>query len=455
MARKVRVFVKDTPQHILIESLPDIKLFLEESDYSFFYEKLCQLSLKYQLDIHAYTLEKKFFQYIATPSTEESISKFMQSLGKSYVTYYNKKYNRTGTLWNGRYKSSLVEQKLFLFDIMHYIESFPSSYSSQKSNQKLKKDPLIVLHPIYKNLAFTDESRVKLYNKHQISQEHLEFIKESLQKQTITGTKYFIKELEQKLGESLSPKKRGRPQSQSKNIKRKNMYKNLVLLDKNNHKDLKINPLQNLNFAKGMKFIPTLVQEVKTISNSFPVVFTSDENTSLVTIVSLGADNLALTSDGKWQATYIPAVLRKYPFQLASTKENTDTKVILIDEDAELFSTSNGEPLFTKDETPSAVLENAKNFLLSFDSQAAITNNIIKLIKEADILEDREIAVGQGEDKKVLVNGFKVVSKEKLYDLSDDILADWARKGILSFIDSHLESLSHIQNLFTLASSRQ
>lgn len=454
MARKVRVFFENTPQHIIIETLTDIDLTVDEEDYDFFYSKLLELSIKHSVDIHAYIVTKSFFEFLATPKTSESISKLMQSLGKSYVTYYNKKYNRTGTIWQGRYKSSLIEPTLYLFDTMKYIESHDTEYSSKRYNQFFKTDRLVTPHELYKELAFTDKNRAKQYKRYTQDRSKQEFIKYSLQKQTITASKYFIKELEDKLGESLTPKKRGRPQSKQQ-TKGNTMYKNLVILDKEKHKDLKVNPLQNLNFAKDLKFIPTLAQETINIAANFPVVFSADQNSTLMTLVSLGADNLAINSEGKWITQYVPSALRKYPFQLASTKENKDNKVILIDEDSDIFSTSTGNPLFDNDAKQSQTLENAIKFLTSHEQQMTITNNITKIIAQSGILEDREIAVGEGDDKKILVNGFKVVDKEKLNKLSDDILAKWVRDGIITFIDAHLKSLENIQQLFNIAHQRQ
>jgi len=185
------------------------------------------------------------------------------------------------------------------------------------------------------------------------------------------------------------------------------------------------------------------------------VVFTGDEKPSLVTLVGLGVDNLAINQEGKWITSYVPAMLRKYPFHLAATQENLDNKVILIDEDSELFSKVSGTSLFNENGEAGESLENAKKFLVGFEQQAVSTAAIIATIVKADILEDREIAVGEGEDKKILVNGFKIIDTEKLYALSDDILADWARKGILRFIDEHVKSLAHIENLFKLANARQ
>jgi putative transposase len=129
--------------------------------------------------------------------------------------------------------------------------------------------------------------------------------------------------------------------------------------------------------------------------------------------------------------------------------------MILIDEDSSLFSKSKGKQLFKKDGEKSETLEHAINFLTSYEAQMGVTLNVAKIISQSGILEDREISIGEGEEKKVLVNGFKVVNREKLNALSDDILADWVRKGIMTMIDAHLKSLNNIQTLFEIAQKRQ
>ncbi len=210
-----------------------------------------------------------------------------------------------------------------------------------------------------------------------------------------------------------------------------------------------------MNFAKDATHIPVLASEIAQVGATFPVVFTSEENPVLVSIVSLGGQSLAINGEGKWVAQYVPSFLRRYPFSLASTKENPAQKVILIDEDSELFSKSKGKQLFKKDGEKSETLEHAVTFLTSYDAQSTVTMSAIKAIANSGILESREISVGEGDEKKVLVNGFKVVDREKLNALSDDILADWVRKGIITFIDAHLKSLNNIQTLFEMAQARQ
>lgn len=460
MARKVRVFVKDSSQHVILKSLDKLTIFRDESDYRAFVTILQECNAGHGLAIHAYVLMPNYFEFLATPANEDALSKFMQSLGRKYVGYFNKKYNRSGTIWEGRYKSSLVEDLKFLFDIMIYIEKKAPAehiFSSKQKNLYNKKDDVVTYHGLYKKLGFTDEQRVQKYSalfNAKSDEKKVEFIAACLEKQNVTGGLEFVKNLEKIVGMILSSKERGRPKKDSIE-KGKKMYKNLVILDKENHKELKINPLTDLNFAKSATHIPLLASEVSQIGATFPIVFTADETPSLVAVVSLGADSLAITTDGKWITSYVPSYIRRYPFSLASTKENPEQKMILIDEDSSLFSKSKGKQLFKKDGEKSETLDHAINFLTSYDAQMNITLNVAKIISQSGILEDREISVGEGDEKKVLVKGFKVVNKEKLNALSDDILADWVRKGIISLIDAHLKSLNNIQALFEIVQKRQ
>ena len=280
------------------------------------------------------------------------------------------------------------------------------------------------------------------------------FIATCLEKQLVTGSPNFIEKLEKLIGISLKKKPRGRPKK-NKNQGNRKMYKKLVVLDKNNHKDLKIKAMSNLNFAKGSTFIPIVANEVASVGSTFPVVFSTGEQPSLISLVSLGGESLAINHEGKWISAYVPSFLRKYPFSLSSTKENPNQKIILIDEESDLVSTTEGNPLFTEENEQSPTLENAVKFLTSHENQTVVSQNIVKVIIESGILEEREISVGEGDEKQVLVNGFSVVDREKLNALSDDILADWVRKGVMNMIEAHIQSLEHIETLFKLAQQRQ
>jgi len=457
LSKKVRVFIEGLPHYIYMSSLKDIEIFKDDEDIGFFLENIKDLSKVCKLDIHSYVLEKFAFRLIVTPYKQNSIAKFMQSLGRRYVRYYNQKYHRSGTLWNGRYKLFLI-QETYLFDMMIYIESLKKDVlvNSLKIHLKGKSDGVISFHKKYKNLDVRDKGRVEQYLalfKKGVVEKKRDFIESCLKKQMIIGSNEFIKNLEQKLGRILFVKNRGRPKKNQN--KGKKMYKNLVVLDKEKHKSLKVKPMKDLMFAKDLAFVPVMASEVELVGKTFPVVFTADENPMLIALISLGGENLAINENGKWIAEYVPLFLRKYPFSVASTQENPKQKIILIDEDSDLVSKREGKALFTKDGKNSEVLDRAISFLDTYEQNNTVTKNVVNLIKDSDILEDREITVGEGEESKTLVEGFKVVNKEKLNELSDDVLADWVRKGIISMIDAHLKSLENIDTLFKLAMQKQ
>ncbi len=229
------------------------------------------------------------------------------------------------------------------------------------------------------------------------------------------------------------------------------MYKKLVPLDKENHKTLKLNQLDNLNFAKDTAFAPVLLSEIANISLTFPIVFTDDENPIMTMLMSLGTGNLALNEDGKWITRYIPSFIRKYPFEIVSKKDEPEQKIILIDEEAKVFSKTKGKQLFKKNGNHSETLEKAINYLQFYSNEFEKMKAFAREISKSGILETTQISVGEEENKKILVQGFKIINKEKLYSLDDEILASWVRSGIISLIDIHLKSLNNIQTLFNLA----
>lgn len=461
----------DTALHISIGGINAEHIFREDVDFLFYIGLMRELSVNIPARVYAYSLLPSRVSILASFAQKDDPSRFMQALGLKYVSYVNKKYHRTGTIWDGRYKSSLVDDTHVL-SVMHYIESLPDlstsldesrsaqTHSSFGSNALAEESDFLSPHLMYQYLGKNEKDRASIYkikfDEALKNTEIREFIKSNLERQSLTGSIEFYKKVEQQVAHSLFEKKRGRPKkSKNKQNKGKKMYKNLVALDKEKHSSFKISALEDLNFAKDIAFMPILANEAGLVAQAFPVVFTADETPSLVTLTSIGGKNLAINEEGKYIVRYVPAYLRKYPFSLASKSKDSNEKVVLIDEDASVLSKTKGKQLFSKDGEQSEALKDAIKFLSEYEQQTLNTQAVAKLIHDADILEDREISIGEGKDKKVLVNGFKVVNKEKLYKLDDATLALWVRKGIISFIDVHLNSLEKIEVLFKLANQNQ
>ena len=129
MARLPRYVIPDQPQHVIVRDNNRTEIFCADADYRFYLEKLQLACDKYACELHAYVLMTNHVHLLMTPQEEQSIGKVMQMLGRYYVQYYNYSYQRTGTLWEGRYKATLIDSEDYsedyLLTCMRYIELNP------------------------------------------------------------------------------------------------------------------------------------------------------------------------------------------------------------------------------------------------------------------------------------------------------------------------------------------
>ena len=171
---------------------------------------------------------------LCTPRHDGAISLMMQSLGRRYVRYFNHQYQRSGTLWEGRYKSCLVQDERYLLEVHRYIElnpvragmvTEPSQYiwSSHGFNAEGKPSIVCTPHPEYLALGMTPTERQERYSSLFVDYvERFDFLKEirdSTNKGLAFGQTKFKDEIEKLTGRRLKPKKRGRPEGwRRKNI---------------------------------------------------------------------------------------------------------------------------------------------------------------------------------------------------------------------------------------------
>ena len=125
MARLPRLNLPNIPQHIVQRGNNRQVTFVEADDYVVYLGKLKHYAREYEVNIHAYVLMTNHVHLLVTPTTENGVSKLMQSLGRYYVRYFNQIYKRTGTLWEGRYKSTLVDSDNYFLLVSRYIELNP------------------------------------------------------------------------------------------------------------------------------------------------------------------------------------------------------------------------------------------------------------------------------------------------------------------------------------------
>ena len=125
MARRPRLYLPNCPLHIIQRRNNRAACFRDDSDYKAYLHFMLEAAAQYDVSIHAFVLMTNPVHMLATPSTEESASRMMQSIGRRYVQYFNHAYSRTGTLWEGRYKSTLVDTDNYFLTVYRYIELNP------------------------------------------------------------------------------------------------------------------------------------------------------------------------------------------------------------------------------------------------------------------------------------------------------------------------------------------
>ena len=125
MPRKPRFNLIGIPQHVIQRGNNREPCFYAEQNYRRYLDDLREVAEKYRCRIHAYVLMTNHVHILVTPMVEYGISQMMQALGRRYVYYINMTYKRTGTLWEGRFKASLIDSDAYLLTCMRYIELNP------------------------------------------------------------------------------------------------------------------------------------------------------------------------------------------------------------------------------------------------------------------------------------------------------------------------------------------
>lgn len=223
----------------------------------------------------------------------------------------------------------------------------------------------------------------------------------------------------------------------TKTLKFKNRGKsmNLAALSAATHKNL----LYHAQAMPDLAFANIVASEALECERYLSVVFTNEAVPKLV--VLLGQNSNLMMADN--YTGYIPAALQNYPFSLSQVDQEY---VLCIDEDAPHF-VGDGQRLFEENGDRSEFLDKIVEVMSNYNAQLPSTTQMIKEIKKNDLLISKELNVNVDGERKTLIKGFCVVDKKRLDALDDSILADFARRGYLEFIYSHLRSLKHLSDL--------
>ncbi|HEX2830394.1 MAG TPA: transposase [Burkholderiales bacterium] len=227
MARRARLRLARVPMHVIQRGNNHGAIFFAPSDYDFYLDRLDDAMSRHGCAIHAYVLMTNHVHLLLTPFAADAVSLAMRDLGRCYVQQYiNKAYARSGTLWEGRFKASLVAAEDYFLTCCRYIElnpvragmvSHPADYrwSSYRHHALGEPNSCLTSHPLFRRLGASPEERRSAYQalfRHDLEAEELRTIRVAANGGWPVGGECFKDQIEAALERPARPPRRGRPQ---------------------------------------------------------------------------------------------------------------------------------------------------------------------------------------------------------------------------------------------------
>lgn len=225
MPRRPRIKVADMPMHVIQRGNNRSACFYADEDYVFYLNQLVQASTLEHVSLHAYCLMTNHVHLLLTPQDAGGVSRMMKRLGQRYVQYVNRTYRRSGTLWEGRFRSSLVGEEEYLLGCYRYIElnpvragmvTHPADYrwSSYRVNAEGEHSDWLTPHVVFRRLGMDEGSRQASYRQlfqYQLDPSLVDEIRIRVNSGYALGSTRFQQEIADALGCRASPGRPGRP----------------------------------------------------------------------------------------------------------------------------------------------------------------------------------------------------------------------------------------------------
>lgn len=225
MARLPRLTLPGQPHYVVQRGNNLQAIFLDGQDYAAMKNLLREMGRRFGVDMHAFILLPNQLHLLVTPETAEGLPLFMQSVGRSYVRSFNNRHGRSGTLWEGRYRATVLEPQAWLLPAMVVLESqavaqgvagraVDYGWSSARHNAGAQTDGMLRLHPAYWRLGDTPFAREAAYAMlldRGVTEEVQEVVLGAAMKGWVLGGESFVQGLQQRTERRLSRQRAGRP----------------------------------------------------------------------------------------------------------------------------------------------------------------------------------------------------------------------------------------------------
>jgi hypothetical protein len=239
------------------------------------------------------------------------------------------------------------------------------------------------------------------------------------------------------------------------------LHKKPVALDRVAHRNLKIRrDLSALDATAGLTAFFLTAAEFSDACKEYPILFLragqDAEGRDLcapVTVFGIRKGENLVYRHGRWNARYVPALLRAYPFAMAPTPDQR--YVVCFDEASSAFSQDEGEPLFNADGEPTPYLEEVRGFVEKVEIEVDRTRLAGRRLMELKLLQDKRFDATLPDGEKVSMDGFMAIDEERVKNLTDAEIVELQRTGLLALIHFHLVSMSNMTQLLETYAERR
>ncbi len=225
MARLPRLSLAGQLHHVIQRGNNRQAVFVDAQDYERMLSLLEENVRQFRVAVHAYVLMGNHFHWLLTPSTDDALAQTMQAVGRSYVRYFNDRHHRSGTLWEGRYRSTIVQAERYLLPCMVYIDQNPVraglvgqardyAWSSHAHYLGLRSERLITPHALFWRLGNTPFAREAAYDalvQADVASHHQQALTDATLSGWALGDAAFMQNLQTLTSRRITPKTAGRP----------------------------------------------------------------------------------------------------------------------------------------------------------------------------------------------------------------------------------------------------
>lgn len=224
MPRRARLKIPGVTVHLIQRAMAGEACFFKDADYRFYLDSLAELAARFNCTVHAYALLENEVHILATPKDADGVSWLMKHLSQRYVQYVNQNYERNGSLWEGRFRSSLLAGD-YILAAYRFIETAPVraglcgharqyGWSSYRCNAENKANPVIVPHKLYQKLGEDAAERSVAYRalcKPPLPDAMLDTLRRACNGAHVLGNTKFINQIEKEVGYKVTRGRVGRP----------------------------------------------------------------------------------------------------------------------------------------------------------------------------------------------------------------------------------------------------